>query len=118
MQLKQKLAIFIFFGTIVVLTAISTGIHLLTESWWFEAIGYESIFWQRLTWQTTIWGSTFIVFASFLGFNYWLSLKLTGDRSFRFLESSPLELYTAKVANYIAYLFIFLVSLTLASLSS
>ena len=118
MQFKQKLIVILLFSAIAFLTSISTVVHLLTESWWFETVGFESVFWQRVIWQTAIWAGTFGVFAGFLGINYWLALRLTGDRSFRFLESSNFESYTNKIANYIAYILIFLTSFAIANVSA
>ena len=118
MQFKQKVIVALLFSAIAGLTLISTVVHLLTESWWFEAVGFESVFWQRIIWQTTIWCLTFGVFTGFLSLNYWLALRLTGDRQFRFLESSEFELYTGQIANYVAYLLIFLTSLAVANISA
>ncbi len=118
MPFKQKVIVILLFSAIALLTLVSEGIRLLTESWWFEAVGFEAVFWQRITWQIAIWVGTFAVFVGFLGFNYWLALRLTGDRVFRFLESSEFEPYTDKIANYIAYLLIFLVSLSVANLGA
>ena len=117
MQFKQKVIVALLFGAIASMTLISTIIHLLTESWWFEAVGYESVFWQRIAWQTAIWIGTFSVFVGFLGFNYWLALQFTRNRSFRFLESSEFEPYTGKIASYIVGVFIFLTSFAVANTS-
>ncbi len=118
MQFKQKIIVTLLFIAIAILTLVSSVVHLLTESWWFAAVGFESIFWQRIIWQVAIWVVTFAVFVGFLGFNYWLALKFTGDRSFRFLESNEFEPYTVTIANYTATLLIFLTSLSIANLSA
>ncbi|MDJ0572061.1 MAG: UPF0182 family protein [Pleurocapsa sp. MO_192.B19] len=118
MQFKQKVIVTLLFIAIAGLTLVSTVIHLLTESWWFETVGYTQVFWTSLTWQVVIWLVTWGIFIGFLGFNYWLALRLTSDRSFRFLESSEFEPYTKKIANYTASLLIFLTSLTVANLSA
>lgn len=118
MQFKQKTIGLLLFIAIAGLTLVSTAVHLLTESWWFASVGFAPIFWQRIIWQISIWGVTFSVFIGFLGFNYWLALRLTGDRAFRFLESSEFEPYTNQIANYIAGVLIFLISLSLANLSA
>ena len=118
MQLKQKLIASLLLGAIALLTLISTGIHWLTESWWFAAVGYESVFWQRIVWQVVIWLVTLGIFVVFLGLNYWLALRFTSDRAFRFLESSEFEPYTAKIANYIAAVLIFVTAFAVANLSA
>ncbi|WP_019507385.1 UPF0182 family protein [Pleurocapsa sp. PCC 7319] len=118
MQFKQKVIVTLLFTAIAGLTLVSEIIYLLTEFWWFEAVGFGSVFWQRISWQVGIWLLTFGVFGFFLGFNYWLALRLTDDRAFRFLESSEFEPYTQKIANYSALLVILLISLSIANLSA
>lgn len=117
MQLKQKIIIILFAVAIAILTLLSAGVHLLTEAWWFETVGFAPVFWQRIKWQIAIWLGTFAVYGTFLLFNYWLALRLTSDRTFRFLESSELEPYTKRFANYIVAVLIFLVTLSMANLS-
>lgn len=118
MQPRQKIIVILLLVTVVSLTLVSTAVHWLTESWWFETVGFTAVFWQRIVWQTGIWLSTPIVFVVFLSFNYGLALRLTRDRAFRFLESSELEPYTNKVANYFVAVAIFLVSFSVANLSA
>ncbi len=118
MQFKQKAIIILFLGSIAGLTLVSAIVHLLTESWWFEAVGFAAVFWQRIGWQVFIWLGTLAIYGAFLSLNYWLALRLTGDRAFRFLESSELEPYTQKFANYIVAVLIFVISLSVANLSA
>lgn len=118
MPLKQKAIVAAIFTAIASLTFISTVVHLLTESWWFEAVGFADVFWQRIRWQVLIWAGTFLVFIGFLWCNYWLALRLTRDRQFRFLEASELEIYTSKIATYIAAILIFLTALSVANTSA
>ena len=118
MQSRQRVIIILLLIAIAGLTLISTVVHLLTESWWFEAVGFASVFWQRIAWQVGISIATFVLYTAFLGFNYWLALRLTGDRTFRFLESSEFEPYTKKFANYIVALLVFIVSFSVANLSA
>ena len=118
MQKMQKALIFCLIVTISGLTLVSALVHLVTESWWFESVGLATVFWQRTIWQVAIWLGTFIIYSGFLGFNYWLALRLTGDRAFRFLESSEFELYTSKIANYTVAVVIFITALSVANLSA
>lgn len=118
MQSQQKVIAIALLVAIASLTLISTVIHWLTESWWFEAVGLTEVFWQRIGWQVGISTGAFVAFVAFLTLNYWLALRLTGDRAFRFLESSELEPYTKKFANYVVALVIFLVSFSVANLSA
>ena len=118
MQSRQRAIVILLLIAIAGLTLISTLVHLLTESWWFEAVGFEAVFWQRIVWQTGIWIATFVLYTAFLGFNYWLALRLTGDRRFRFLESSEFEPYTNKFAGYAVAVLVFIVSFSVANLSA
>ena len=117
MQLKQKAIIILFIVAIASLTLLSAVVHLLTESWWFEAVGFAPVLWQRVRWQVAVGVGTFVFCGTWLLWNYWLALRLSRDRAFRFLESSELEPYTNKIANYIALLLVFVVSLSLTKLS-
>ncbi|MDJ0687693.1 MAG: UPF0182 family protein [Xenococcaceae cyanobacterium MO_188.B32] len=118
MQPRPKIIVAIILLVTVSLTLASTIIHLLTESWWFETVGFSDVFWTRITWQVIIWIATFAIYGLFLGFNYWLALYFTRDRAFRFLEGSELEPYTKKIANYITLILIFIVSLSAANTSA
>ncbi|MEY2831419.1 MAG: hypothetical protein RLZZ574_677, partial [Cyanobacteriota bacterium] len=114
----QKTITYLLIITIASLTLVSAVVHLLTESWWFETVGLATVFWQRIAWQVSIWLATFALYGAFLGLNYWLALRLTGDRRFRFLESSEFEPYTSKIANYLIAVIIFLTALNVANLSA
>ena len=118
MERIQKVIICLLVALIASLTLISALVHLITESWWFETVGFASVFWQRTVWQVGIWLGTFLVYGAFLGLNYWLALRLTSDRRFRFLESSEFEPYTNKIANYAIALVIFIVALSMANISA
>ena len=73
--------------TLVLLLIFSeTLVHLLTESWWFSAIGFEAVFWTRLKWQASIWGLTFGGYAAFLWGNYLIAQRLTRDRPYVALQ--------------------------------
>jgi uncharacterized membrane protein (UPF0182 family) len=64
-------------------------VHLLTEAWWFSAVGYESVFWTRIRWQVGLGVVTFMVYALVLGANYWLAQRLTRDHGYQFLSRYP-----------------------------
>jgi hypothetical protein len=135
MQLRQKIIVTSILIGIVVLTLMSTLVHLLTESWWFDAVGFADVFWTRITWQIAIWVVTFIIYGLFVWFNYWLALRLTRDRPWRvgvdngvvylksdrpvrFLEGSGLEPYSKAISKLAALVIIFIVALSAASVSA
>ena len=118
MRFRQKVIVALILIGFISLTLLSTLVHLLTESWWFESVGFEDVFWTRILWQIAIWGVTFVVCGSFLWFNYWLALRFTRDRPFRFLDNSQLEPYMKTIANLIALVFIFIVTFSTANVSA
>jgi uncharacterized membrane protein (UPF0182 family) len=117
MQFRRAIAIPIFI-VIVALTLFSTMIHLLTESWWFDAVGFADVFWTRVVWQIAIWVATFAIFGSFLWFNYWLASRLTSNRPYSFLLGTELEPYTKTISKLTALVLIFIVSISAAGASA
>jgi len=115
--------------TTLILVSSSTVVHLITEAWWFEAVGFAQVFWSRLIWRSLVWLGTFVVFALFLWANYRLAMQLapkTGGQfvikqrylrsnSLRFLDLRDLDAYTKSLPNYIALVAILLISLIAAS---
>ncbi|MEO1590000.1 MAG: UPF0182 family protein [Cyanobacteria bacterium J06632_22] len=69
--LAAVLLIFLFSETLV---------HLLTESWWFQSVGYDSVFWTRLRWQGAIAILGFLAWWSVLYVNYRIAQYLTRHR--------------------------------------
>ena len=108
------------FLTLILMTAIGllfskTMVHILTESWWFDAVGFAEVFWTRITWQILVWVGTFVLYFLFLWGNYWLAMRLSRDRLFRFLRDSYLEPYTKTFSHLVALVVIFLVALNAAN---
>lgn len=118
MQLRQKAIATLVLIAIVGLALLSTLVHLLTESWWFDAVGFTDVFWTRITWQIAIWVGTFAIFSLFLWFNYWLADRLTGDRSFSFLTGTELEPFTKTISKFTALIVAFIVAVSSASASA
>ena len=118
MGLRQKIIVPLILVGIIGLTLASTLVHLLTESWWFEAVGFEEVFWTRITWQIATWVVTFVIYGLFLWFNYGLALRLSSDRSFRLFEGSELEPHTNTISKLVASVFIFIVALSSAFATS
>ena len=118
MQLRQKAIATFILIIFIGLTLASTLVHLLTESWWFEAVDFTGVFWTRITWQIAIWVATLVIYGLFLWFNYWLAKRLSRDRAFSFFISTELEPYTKTIANLSASVLIFLVAISAASASA
>ena len=118
MQLRQKAIVTIVLIAIVGLTLTSTLVHLLTESWWFDAVGFADVFWIRITWQIALWVATFAIYSLFIWFNYWLANRFTRGSSFSFLLGTELEPYTKTIANLLALILAFIVAISAASASA
>lgn len=104
---------------ILLLLALSGAIvHLLTESWWFAAVGYDNVFWTRIRWQVIIWLATLVGYASFLYANYRLALWLTREASWRLLEQRNLSSLAEYLPKYLAAIIITLLSLDAAMSSA
>ena len=70
---------------VILLTITGSVVHLITESWWFQSVGYGSVFWTRLRWQLGLGLVGFGMTALWLGANYRLAVHITRDRGYRFL---------------------------------
>ncbi|MEL6321868.1 MAG: UPF0182 family protein [Cyanobacteria bacterium J06626_14] len=100
---------------IIAILSLRPTIHLLTESWWFEVVGFEDVFWTRIIWQLTIGFGVFVLYGLVLWGNYRLAMSLTRTRGFRFLEESELAIYGDTLPNYVAGALTFVVALGAAS---
>lgn len=61
-------------------------VHLLTEGWWFESVGYAPVFWLRLRWQLALGLGAFALYAGVLWGTYQIAQRLTRDHPYRFLS--------------------------------
>ena len=118
MNFLRKSIKFIILIVIIGLPLSKTLVHIVTEAWWFDAVGFAEVFWTKLTWQILAWVVTFVVYTLFLWGNYRLAMHWTRHRSFRFLEDSNLAAYANKLPNYLALVFIVLIALGAASASA
>ena len=118
MKFRQKALIALILVTVIGLTFLSTFIHILTESWWFNAVGEAEVYWTRLTWQIILWVGSFVLYALFLWGNYRLALNLTRDRSFAFLRGTTLDPYSNSLSNLGASVLIFIVAFGAAGTST
>ncbi|EKU96454.1 hypothetical protein Lepto7375DRAFT_0452 [Leptolyngbya sp. PCC 7375] len=103
--------------TVGILAASSSLVHILTEVWWFDTVGFVEVFWTRLTWQILVWLGTFALYALFLWGNYRLAMRLTRSHPFHFLEGDSWETPVPSTSNYVALIVISLVALISAGAS-
>ncbi len=92
-------------------------VHLLTEAWWFESVGFSQVFWTRLTWQIVLWVIAFVGCGMFVWGNYWLAMEGTRHREFSFVTNSEWKRYGKPVANYVVLGAIALAALVAAASS-
>jgi uncharacterized protein len=88
MKYPRSILTILFFIVIVGLTFSSVLVHVFTESWWFDAVGFAEVFWTRLSWEIGVWVAIFAVYLAAVLGNYALSMHLTRDRIFRVLVES------------------------------
>jgi len=102
---------------IIALLLIFSGtlVHLLTEGWWFSAIGFSGVFWTLVQWRTLIWLGSFVSFALFLGLNYWFAMKVSPYSNIRVWGDA--SFYVNRVSRYLAPIIIFFISLSAAGAS-
>ncbi|MGF1458948.1 MAG: UPF0182 family protein [Leptolyngbyaceae cyanobacterium] len=104
---------------ILLLLALSGAIvHLFTESWWFDAVGFGTVFWTRIRWQGLIWLGTLVGYAGFLYLNYRLALWLTRESPWRALEQRNLSALADYLPRYVAIALITLLSFNAAMRSA
>ena len=114
---RSKIIIAILIVAALILFSSGTLVHLLTEAWWFNAVNFSGVFWTLLKWRSLTWVGTFIVFALFVGGNYFFALRVTRYSTFRLLEGGNLRAYAGPLPNYIVPTLIFVLALTAAGVS-
>ena len=98
-------------------SVLNTLVHLLTEVWWFDAVGFTQVFWTRLTWQILIWVVTLVVYILFIWGNYRLAIKGKPQSNFLLVINNGWEIDRNKIINYVAMIAIALVALIAATAS-
>ncbi len=118
MKYSQRILGIIVLIAVVGLSFSKALTHLLTESWWFESVGFADVFWTQISWKIGIWLITFIGYGLFLAGNYWLAMRLTRHRMFQFLVDQHRwgnSNAVAALPNYAATVAILLISLLSAT---
>jgi uncharacterized membrane protein (UPF0182 family) len=65
------------FALLLLALASKPLVHLLTEAWWFEAVGFAQVFWTRLGWRLLLFTLTFLAYGAFLWGNHRWALSRT-----------------------------------------
>jgi uncharacterized protein len=77
-------------------------IHLLTESWWFDAVGFASVFWTKLTWQIFLGLFTGLIYIFWLWGNYRIAIRLTRHRPVSAFIGTDIESYSDRIVHWLA----------------
>ncbi|MGK7910391.1 MAG: UPF0182 family protein [Synechococcus sp.] len=81
MSKRWQLCFVVFISLFVAISFFGRPLlHLVTELWWFESVGYAPVFWTRAGWQVGIWCLSFGVYALGLSGNYWLARRWATGR--------------------------------------
>jgi uncharacterized protein len=116
--IRLKISLFLLLGVILALPLSKTVVHLLTEIWWFQSVGFVEVFWTRVIWQVLLWVITFLLYGGFLWANYRVAMHQTRHIHFQFAENRDFIAITDAFANFTALIVIGLISLTAATASA
>jgi len=95
-----------------------TVVHLTTEAWWYEAIGYSSVFRTLLGWRALAAVGTFAIFGLFLWGNYAFAQRVTRSTPVRLLEATDFAEYSRNLPQYLMPVLVFAISLGAATASA
>lgn len=117
MKLAKTYIAIAFLLIVLGLSVSNTLIHLVTEVWWFDAVGFTQVFWTRLTWQILIGVVTFVVYLSFLWGNYRLAIRGQPSSNLSLVVNRSWEVNRRRFVNYAALILISLIALMVATAS-
>lgn len=95
-------------------------VHLLTEAWWFEAVGFPQVFRTRLGWQVLLFSLSFLAYGAFLWGNVRWAVRRTrtaGWISAKGPHPNPPVDFDHPLARFAVGAVIFFVSLPAAAAS-
>jgi hypothetical protein len=117
MKFRAKL---LFLAGILLLLIVSTQplVHLITESWWFDSVGFTQVFWQRLRWQVLIWLVAFVCYGTLIWSNYWLAMHHTRQHPIRLFDDQSLESLSETVVHITVAGVVGLISVIVANSSA
>ena len=106
--------LWLLLGGFLVITFSGSAVHLLTEVWWFDSVGFADVLWTRLRWQAAIAVLAFISWWLVLFINYAIAQRLTRDRTLRVVQNSQWDPYLPSLIRYVSLGLITLLALTAA----
>ena len=95
-------------------------VHLLTESWWFGAMGFPQVFRTRLGWQVLLFSLSFLAYGAFLWGNVRWAVRRTRAAGWIVAQGPPPNPpvdFDHPLARFVVGAVIFFVSLPAAAAS-
>lgn len=89
----------------------SAFLHFLTETWWFQAVGYGAVFWTSFSWEGGLGCLTFLGYGLVLWGHYRWAQAQTRGLKYRIFELSDIEPYSEQIVQNSARVGILLIAL-------
>ena len=106
--------LWLILGGFLAITFSGSLVHLTTEVWWFESVGFADVLWTRLRWQGAIATLSFTVWWLILFLNYAIAQRLTRERPLRVVQNPQWDPYLPAIIRYTSLGLITLLALTAA----
>ncbi|MEA5462575.1 UPF0182 family membrane protein [Leptothoe sp. PORK10 BA2] len=106
--------LWLIFGGFLAITFSGSLVHLATEMWWFESVGFADVLRTRLQWQGAIATFCFIVWWLALFLNYAIAQRLTRERPLHVAKNPQWDPYLPGLVRYTSLGLITLLALTAA----
>ncbi|NEQ53900.1 MAG: UPF0182 family protein, partial [Leptolyngbya sp. SIO3F4] len=106
--------LWLILGGFIAITFSGSLVHLTTEVWWFESVGFADVLWTRLRWQAVISILCFAIWWLILFLNYAVSQHLTRERPLRIIQNPQWDPYLPGLIRYTSIGLITLLALTAA----
>ena len=106
--------LWVILGGFIAITFSGSLVHLTTEVWWFESVGFADVLWTRLRWQGAIAILCFAIWWLILFLNYAVAQKLTSERPLRVVQNPQWDPYLPSLIRYTSLGLITLLAITAA----
>lgn len=104
--------LWLFLVGFIAITCSGSLVHLVTDIWWFESVGFADVLWTRLLWQGAIAILTFAIWWFILFLNYAVAQRFTRERPLRVVQNPQWEPYLPGFIRYVSLGLITLLALT------
>lgn len=106
--------LWVILGGFIAITVSGSLVHLTTEVWWFESVGFADVLWTRLRWQGAIAILSFTIWWLILWINYAVAQRLTRERPLHVVQNPQWDPYLPGLIRYVSLGLITLLALTAA----